>query len=616
MTGNKRNFLWLIVVAVGAIAYVNSFSGVFLLDDNDHIVEDQDFLGIAGRRPVVNLTLALSYGLSGLEPWGYHLVNLAIHLLAGVTLFAVVRRTLELDSFETSWKPRAPWIALTVALIWVVHPLQTQSVTYVIQRAEALMALFYLLTIYCVLRGAGSGRAALWYGAAVLAAGLGMGSKAVMVTAPAVVLLYDRVFLSASIGELLRRRWGLYAALCGSWLMLAICGVIQGVFSTSAKIATVGFGVKDLTPGEYLMSQPGVILNYLWLSVFPKSLCLDYGWPVAESAVAIVVPLLIIGALLAGTGWALRFRPWLGFLGAAFFIVLAPTSSIVPIKDLAFEHRMYLPLAAVVIAAVALACRLVPARGARVALAVAVILALGIRTIDRNHDYRSPYAMWSTVVAVRPENPRAHTELANALDDRGQTDQAIQHYRAAIRLQPTAYLAHNNLGTALASRQRHDEAIVHYEKALELNPRHYLTHNNLGNALMRINRAEEGIAHFRTAIEIRKKYPTAYNSLGVALANRGEIDEAEACFRKAVRLRPEFAEARSNLGSILRAHGRLDEAATEYRTAVTLKPDYFDGWFNLSLTLRDLGRTEEADEAVRHARELAPGHPALRSLMQ
>jgi tetratricopeptide (TPR) repeat protein len=616
MTRNKIGLMCLVIVAAGAIVYLNSFTGVFLLDDNAHIVDKQDFLEIAGRRPVVNLTLALSYALSGLDTWGYHLVNVIVHLLAGLTLFGVVRRTLGLDVFPSEWRARASWVALTVALIWVVHPLQTQSVTYIIQRAEALMTLFYLLTIYCVIRGAGSPRAALWYGAAVLAAGLGMGSKAVMVTAPVVVLLYDRIFLSPSFGELLRRRWGLYASLGGSWLILAICGVVQGVFSTSAKIATVGFGVQSVTPGEYLMSQPGVILNYLWLSVFPRSLCLDYGWPVAESAVAIVVPLLVIGALLAATIWALRFHPRLGFLGAVFFLILAPTSSIVPIRDLAFEHRMYLPLAAVVLLVVVAAVRYVPRRTWRVAIAVAVITVLGIRTIDRNRDYRSAHAMWTNAVTQRPENARAHIELANALDLLGQPEQAIAHYQAGVRLEPNEYLAHNNLGRTLASVNRLEEAVGHYEKSLELNPEYFFAHNNLGNTLVKLDRVDEGLAHIRKALEIRRKYPTGYNSLGVILAGRGDLDGAEKNFRKAARLDPTYAEARGNLASILRARGDLEQAVVEYRASVTIRPDYFDGWYNLGTALLELGRRREAEAALAQARRLRPDHPALRSLMR
>lgn len=262
----RVEWLPLLIVGAGLAAYANSFQGPFLFDDIGHIVQNErirDLWSPAGylatRRPVVALSLAVNYAISEYRVWSYHAFNIGVHVLAGLTLFGIVRRTLERNSLlEAGVSPAgcrpayvsprgrkpaarraetenalrharvpspagapASWFALATAAIWVVHPLQTQSVSYTVQRGEALMGLFYLLTIYAVLRGADSAkRSRWWYAAAVVTSALGMGSKAVMVTAPVVVLLFDRTLIAGSFLEAWRRRWGLYVGLVASWSVL------------------------------------------------------------------------------------------------------------------------------------------------------------------------------------------------------------------------------------------------------------------------------------------------------------------------------------------------------------------------------------------------------------
>jgi hypothetical protein len=190
---------WLpvLVIVAGLAVYANSFAGVFVFDDSVHILQNERIRDLSalpkvlsGRRPVVDFTLAVNYALDELTVRGYHAVNLAIHIAAALILFGTVRRTLQRKMFLDRFSRSSSWLALVSALIWVVHPLQTQSVTYMIQRAESLMGLFYLLTLYCVIRGVESSRSTAWFTLAVCACAAGMGSKAVMVTAPVLVLLY------------------------------------------------------------------------------------------------------------------------------------------------------------------------------------------------------------------------------------------------------------------------------------------------------------------------------------------------------------------------------------------------------------------------------------------
>ena len=275
----------LIVLATLA-AYSNSFAGPFVFDDELSIPSNMTIRQLwpiwkplcppnhgetVSGRPLLNLSLAIDYAISRLDVWSYHATNLAIHILAALLLFGILRRTFLLPAMRDRWGAAAVPLALTIALVWAVHPLQTESVTYIIQRAESLFGLFYLLTLYCFVRGVGSSRAMLWYAVCVVACLLGMASKEVMVSAPLMVLLYDRTFVAGSFREAWRRRYGLYLALAGTWLLLGWLVAWSGTRGSSA-----GFGI-GVGCWEYLGTQFGAILNYLKLCVWPHPLVFYYG---------------------------------------------------------------------------------------------------------------------------------------------------------------------------------------------------------------------------------------------------------------------------------------------------------------------------------------------------
>ena len=612
-----------VLAAAGVAAYLGSFRGVFLFDDLPHIVENPGIRTLAAAwrslpgddRPLVTLSLALNYAIGGLDPWSYHLFNLAVHLLAALTLFGVVSGTLRAPRLGGTRRDAVPGFAFVVALLWVVHPLTTASVTYVIQRAESLMGLFYLLTLYCVIRSAASARPGPWHAAAVIACALGMATKANMVTAPFVVLLYDRVFLGASLAAALRRRAALYAGLFATLAILFATGIAGLILDRAPREAvTLGLGYRGSTPLAYALTQPGVILHYLRLSLWPDPLCLDYAWPLAQDVRSIALPLVPVGALVAGTLVALRRSPALGFAGAWFFLVLAPTSSFVPVADPAFEHRMYLPLAAVLVTVVAASrrvlarARLTPA-GRRAIVAAAVVVAAGAcsgLTIRRQRDYRSAEVMWADVVRQRPSNPRARTGLGVALAAAGRLDEAIGEYREAIRLDPRGADAHIDLGRALSVRGEVDEAIAEYREAIRLNPGSSRAHYDLGSALAAQGNLDEAIVHDREAIRLDPLDADARNDLGIALATRGRLDEAIAEYREAIRLRSDYAEAHNNLAAALATLGRLDEAIAEWREAIRLRSDYAEACTNLGMTLARMGRFDEAIPPLRRALEVDP----------
>jgi tetratricopeptide (TPR) repeat protein len=616
-----------LIVLAATLAYSNSFQGVLVFDDLPSITDNltirdlwspdifsaihQDAATVQGR-PMANASLAVSYALDrdlqfmGCPLLGYHVVNLLIHILAGLTLFGIVRRTLTLERFGEprpagsgpSGEPRTEVsghvlprtevsghvlprtevsghalprpggsglgrastpLALAVAILWTLHPLQTESVTYIVQRTEALMGLFYLLTLYCVIRAATAGSARrppiterawhpskarrLWIVAAVLACAAGMASKEVMVSAPLVVLLYDRLFLTGSWRETFRRRWGCHLALSGT---LAI--VFFLAFGSGSRGSTAGFGVTGLlSPLQYALNETNVIARYLRLALAPVGLCLDYYWQPAGSTFDLLPGLLLVGILLAAWAWAIfRGSAW-AFLGAWFFLILAPTSSLMPIKDLAFEHRMYLPLAAVIAAVTIGPYLLARSRTRRWALgmlAMAAAVMLGALTYQRNADYRSALAIWKDALVTNPDNPRAHLGCALELskDPRG-FKEAQEHYLKALAADPNGQneadqiKGYSNRGLMYLHEGKYGLAAEDLEKAVKLGPSLWLAWGNLAYAHMELGQYSKAIRDATRAIELKPHgqfTPGIYDTRGQTYCRMGDYAHAIADLTTAI----------------------------------------------------------------------------------
>ncbi len=589
----------LLISAAGLCAYATSFKGAFLLDDLIHILQNGRIRSLSpvtdllsGGRPIVDLTLALNYASAGVgDVWEYHAVNLIIHVLAGLTLYGIVRRSLLSRRLPEHLQAAAGEVALLVAMIWVVHPLLTQGVTYLIQRAESLMGLFYLVTLYGLIRGAGSSRSTRWCITAVAACALGMGCKAVMVTAPIAALLYDRAFLSSSFVEAVRRRWSFYVGLALTWGVLWWSGVAKSVLGSSAD-ATVGFGFEGISPVVYALTQPGVILHYLVLSVWPNPLCLDYNWPTVNGLGVAAAPAFVLTILLGALIWLRRRNPPLAFVGAWFFLILLPTSSIIPIKDVLFEHRVYLSSAAVVVLVVLgghyLRLQLLDrfpsrrrvAHGATALAVVLITASLGYTTLRRNKVYQSSVGMWRDVAAKRPRNARAYEQLGTALVMRGQKDEAAIAYRRAVDVDPDFVSARANLANALFETGNVEEASRQYREVLLAQPHRVEARINLGHTLRLMGRVDECIEAFQAAtrVDVERTTPqilaSAHFNLGSVLAGRGTLDEALREFLEAVRIRPDYEKAHFALGRILFVEGDLDAAIEHFNRTLRINPDH------------------------------------------
>ena len=536
----------------GGIAYYNSFSGALVFDDQGSIAENSSIRhfwplwsvlspppeagGVVGR-PFANFTFALNYAMSGPAVWSYHALNLAIHLLAACTLFGLVRRTLLLPILRERFQPAAGPLALTVAVLWTVHPLQTQVVNYLSQRTETLMGLCYLLTLYCFIRGTET-NARRWLACSFTACLLGMASKEVMVTAPLMVFLYDRTFVAGTFRDAWRQRRPFYLALAATWVVL-------GCLMLGLRERGVGYSL-GMTAFDYALTECKVVVLYLRLAVWPHPLVFDYGSDLMAHGAEVVPYVLGLGLLLAIILAAMRSRRALGFAGCWVFLILAPASSVVPVAGQPMaESRMYLSLAALIVLAVLGLYVLAGRRSLLVWLVVAPVL--GAVTVQRNAAYRSAVSLWSDTVAKRPQNARAHNGLGESLVKAGRPEDAIASFETALQLNPHYPLAETNLGIALAKIHRSAEAIRHFATALQLKPDSAETHYNLAIALLQTNRFEEAIQHLEEASRIKPGYFEAHYILAVALHRAGQLPHAIECYETALRLQPDFEDARQNL---------------------------------------------------------------------
>ncbi len=614
----------LIVVAI-SVAYANSLNAPFFLDDHLTILENPSIrdwrapitvltpsreLPVAGR-PVVNATFALNHALGGVEVIGYHIVNVAIHLSAALLLFGVTRRTLALQDIPPMFRERSHWLAAVIALLWGVHPLTTEAVTYVTQRTESLMGLFLLLTLYASSRAHATGHRTLWTIVAIASCGLGMACKETMVVAPFLVLLYDRVMIFGSLKAAVRARATMYAGLAGTWIVLG------ALLATGPRIHSAGFST-GIGPWTYLLNQAPLILRYLWLAVWPHSLVISYGWPRSLTLSDVLPAMVVVSTLVAVTLVGLRYRPRAFFPAVWFFVTLAPASSIVPIAtEVGAERRMYLPLIGVV-AIVVLAATAAwdrwglrsphPSRaGAIAAFSIVALLTIGLSagTVARNADFGSSLRLAQLAVDRYPtpvgrhllgveliaagrreegvrrlreakgEAPRAHFNLGMELFTTGQLDEARTEFEAFIARQPMlleVISARLFLGRIAGRQGRWEDAEAQYSTVLSMSPSHVEAKGLLGHALVQQQRFDTAVPLLTQFARARTNNVEAWNELGVALANMGRIAEATTAFARAVALEPAHAEALRNLATAYFDGGDVSAAAHYADLALAARP--------------------------------------------
>ncbi|MBA2115366.1 tetratricopeptide repeat protein [Bremerella alba] len=608
---------WLRVVLVVAVVavYLTSLGGTFVFDDIPNIVEKENIADVTNAlrsmmqlntRATTQLSFALNAALFGKSAFYFHCVNLLVHVVSVVTLFELVRGSINWWNRNHTPYLNANLTGFFAALLWGVHPLGTMAVTYIVQRHESLMAMFYLLTLYCLLCGHLAEKAWPWYLASILCCWLGMGSKEVMVTVLLVALLYDRCVLAHSWRELFSKRGWVFAMYLLPSSILLVKSL--SVFQRDAPAHDSVLGTHETASSWlYLWTQSGVIVHYLRLSIWPDHLAFDYDWPVASREGEYLLPAIIIFSLLVLSFWTVVKRPAIGFVAITFFFVLAPTSSIVPITDVAFEHRMYLPLACVcVLAVMGLVATIETWRPRQskeskyqilflIGLTIAVLL--GTRTVYRNLDYHSQIALWTSTVESRPMNLRANHNLAKELRDADRLPEAEQFLLQSIayceRYGYESFPLHGDLAEVYVYEGQFEQAYQRFQMAFEA-----------------AGSPPAKISEYRTLLRNRKLAETR-TSFGALLDLLERPSEAAQQFDLAIELRPDVASWYAMAGHIYRKTGDLNTALVRWKRALDLDPTRVDVARDYTLLLIDAGHYAEATQRLQQSIQTHPEDLAL-----
>ncbi len=594
---SRRALYAAVLVVAGAAAYLPGLSHPFLFDDQTAIVNNATIRSltpistvlspprdtpVAGR-PIVNLSLAVSYASNGLEPRGYRLGNLAIHLAAGLVLLITVRRLLALPRLAALAGESATPLAFATAMLWTLHPLSSEVVYYVTQRTESLMALAYLLTIYFSVRAIGD-RRPRWTVAAVVSCAAGMLCKESMVFP----VVFD------SWRDALRTRSRLYAGLAATWVVLL--AVLLSTPRTS-----VGFeaGTSSWT---YLLNQARLVPRYFQLAVWPRALVMDYGLPQPLMVGDVWLPALFVVVLIALTVAALVFRPLIGLAATWMFITLAPTSSIVPIAtEVGAERRMYLPLVGFVLLVVMVAWHAmqvlwrrrlggsteqdppygVPdpggstkqdppyAIGAGVLAVIAALMVAGV--VVRGQEYASQLTMAQTIVDRWP-NGRGHFMLGTALIEAGQHAAGMAQLRESERDYPGALFA---IGTEQLGAGEFTAGIDTLKRFIAALPNHVnviAAHEMLSRAYASQQNLSAARQEAEIVVRTAPRYAVGHDLLGRILAGQGQFAAAAAEFRTVLALTPGDPEARRNLETMQRLAAGPPAAAPSPSSEIHVRP--------------------------------------------
>jgi Flp pilus assembly protein TadD len=623
----------LLIAAAAVASYANSFDGAFIYDDIPAIVDNphvRSLWPIAGAmaapaestlsgRPIGSLSFAVNYAFAPASAraaiaaapldddaarfarfertaWTLHAGNLLIHMLAALALYGVVRRTLVTPPLRDRVGAAADALGLTVAVLWLVHPLATNAVTYLVQRVESLASLFFLLTLYAAIRAHDRRRSTAWAVASVIVCALGMATKPTMAAAPMVVWLWDVVFAGGG------RRARVYASLASTWAILAALVWVE------PRAHAAGFGFAAWPWWRYLATEAGVVLHYLRLVVLPAPLVFNYDWPPVARWTDAALPVLLLAVAAVVTVFGLLRRHPAAFAAACVFMILAPTSSVLPIvTEVAAEHRMYLPLAAV-LSVIVVGGYLVARsrRGERAAarvglpIALAVIVGLGAMTSARNRDYESDLTMWADTVAKQPSHARAHMNYGVALGERGRLPEAEAEYRTAERLAPDDPLIVANLGSTLAEEGKFDDALPLLVRGVALRPADPDLHRHLADAHAAHGDPAQAVQEYLAAIALRSDDALALNKAARILMMAPDERLRDRPRALGLAERAVTATGRQDPGSLdtlavaLAELDRFPEAAAAEAEAVALARGRMDGalvaGFEARLALFQAGR--------------------------
>ncbi|MCC6544400.1 MAG: tetratricopeptide repeat protein [Nitrospirae bacterium] len=606
-----------LVTIIAILVNSGTFSSPFVFDDIPHIVFEggrirdlSNFLDLSGTRYVGELSIALNYYFGGLNVFGYHLVNVSIHIINGLLVWCLVTlifRTPAMMAGASGREQLNGFIALAASLIFITHPVQTQAVTYIIQRFASLATLFYFLSLVLFLKwrlASGKRFRIIIYLLSISSAILAMKTKEISFTLPFMILLFEFTFFKD-------RRRHLYVfvpyLLTLAVIPLTLMDFHIPVSNIAGSLEGAAQNTLNISRGDYLLTQFRVIVTYIRLLVLPVNQNLDYDYPVYHSlsTPAVFLSFLFLLAILCLAVYLFVYSRRNGnvyllltsFGILWFFITLSVESSIIPIKDVIFEHRLYLPGAGFAMSSGSAllygieywrersGIRVSQMLAASIVIAV-VVIPLSLLTFKRNLVWGNEVALWTDVVRKSPKKARGYDNLGAAYYKEGRIDEAINEYKTALMFKPDLVEAIYDLAVAYRKKGLYNEAIEQFKTFLRLRPESAPVHHLLGSVYSGQGRADEAIEEYRNALRLNPKLTEAHYDLGVAYYKKGLSNEAIEEFKTVLNLDADFAKAHNSLGFIFANMGKIDEAIGEFRAALRLNPDFSEARNNLVLAFK------------------------------
>ena len=651
----------LLLVLATILAYQPAWQGGFLWDDDFYLTQNRVLVEPGGLKriwfspdstlyyPLVFTSYRLERSLWGLNPAGYHWVNLLLHAVSAVWFWRVLRRL----------NVPGAWLA---GAVFALHPVNVESVAWISERKNTLAMFFYLLSLLFYLRSDQESKVQSLtskVGSQNPASNTQHATRSTPSLSP--VTFSSSLFYWLSLGTFVLALLSKTAVSPFPVVLLGLAWWQRGkvtsrdvwrsapffTVSLVLGLVTVWFErtyqiglqvVRDDSFWSRLAGAGWAVWFYLYKTVLPLNLMTVYPrWRIDAANVWSYVPgLLVVGAFLlcwrARRSWG---RAWL--VGLAYFVaMLLPVLGFVDIGFMSYslvaDRWQYFAI----LGPIALASAWFSSRfkvqsskfggsgsspsGALspsgLLLGVVLLLTLGGLTWRQSALYANTETLWQAALAANPDCWAAHYYLGVALVQKGRVDEAIAHFQAALQMRPDSAEAHNNLGSAHLQQGRVDEAIAQFQMALQLKPDYAEAHNNLGTALAQKGGVDPAIAQYQMALQLKPDYADAHNNLGIALLHKGGVDEAIAQYQVALQLKPDYADAHNNLGTALVQKGRMAEAITQYQKALQLEPADPKTQNNLALLLAtgaevSLRNGDQAVQLARQANDLAGGKNPL-----
>jgi tetratricopeptide (TPR) repeat protein len=601
-----------IIILLGIIIYSNSFNNSFHLDDSFHIIKNTTIRSLTDLKSIWNfnhsrfiayITFAINYHFGKLNVWGYHLVNIGIHLFNACLVYLLTLLILSAPAFRDAPISRnKKLIALFTGLLFVSHPLATQSVDYIVQRMASLAAMFYFLSLVLYLKARISEKrninTYLLFAGSIASALLGFLTKENVFTLPFAIVLFELFFFKSNKQPLYSKNYSILL-LIGISILITIFILTRFTFSIFNPIPPTVGNDYTVTPFNYLFTQFSVIVKYIQLLILPINQNLDYDFPISNSFIDLrtMISFLVLLTIIGLSIYFFKKNRIISFGIIWFFLTLSIESSFLPLQDLIFEHRTYLPSYGFFLILTTVVYGFIWNNNKSLAITVLVVI-IGINSIltyERNKVWKDDVTLWTDVVAKSPYKARPMGTLGDAYRDLGKYNAAIEKYNAAIQINSKYSTAYHDRAGVYGQIGQWDKAIADYSKAIDIDPSYKRAFYNRGNAFATLEKWDQAIQDYSKAIDIDAKFSFAYYARSTAYIQIKQWDKVISDCTKTIEIDDQYSLAYLNRGFAYFNLGQLDNAISDYTRCIEIDPLNDNAYFNRGVAY---GNTNQWDKAV------------------